>query len=91
MLCRGRQAIQQVDEAGIVAQTGPLAGRLQIRVDGALRRTVDLRTDVVADRVLVATLALTPGRHTIELRVKAPRSETPGWSVAIDGLVLLDR
>jgi hypothetical protein len=78
-------------EIGIVAATGPLAGRLVIRVDGRVRRTLDLRSETATSRTLVAAVALGEGRHSVELRVKAPRTETPGWRVGVDAVVRLDR
>jgi hypothetical protein len=79
------------DEIGIVAATGPLAGRLVIRVDGRVRRTVNLRSDTAAGRTIVASIPLGRGRHTVELRVKAPGKDTPGWRVGLDAIVLLAR
>jgi hypothetical protein len=79
------------DEIGIVAATGPLAGRLVIRVDGRVRRMVNLRADTEGSRTLVAAIPLGAGRHTVELTVKAPRTETPGWRIGLDAIVLLER
>ena len=76
-------------QVGIVATRGPTAGRLEIRVDGTLRRTLDLAADTTRRRSIVATLTLEPGRHEVALRVRAPLSSTPGWRVDLDALVLL--
>lgn len=83
--------VTRADEIGIVAATGPLAGRLVIRVDGRVRRTVDLRSEAATGRTIVAAIPLGAGRHTVELRIKAPRTDTPGWRVGLDAIVLLER
>ncbi len=78
-------------EVGIVAARGPLAGRLVVRVDGRVRRTVELRSADATGRTIVAAVALTPGRHTIEVRVRPPLEETPGWLVDLDAVAILAR
>jgi len=78
-------------ELGIVAATGPGAGRIEVRVDGRPRRVVDLGTVARADRTIVAVIGLGGGHHTVELRVRGPGTTTPGWSVDLDAIVLLGR
>lgn len=78
-------------QVGIVATRGPLAGRLEIRVDGRQVRIVDLAAPTTIERTIVATIDVGAGRHTLELRVRAPASATPGWRVDLDAVVLLTR
>jgi len=80
-----------VRQVGIVAGRGPLAGRLEIRVDGKRVRIVDLSADRVTQRSIAAVVTLGSGRHTLELRVLAPRTATPGWRVDVDAMALLAR
>ena len=96
-LQRGRRAGASVSlrtdasQVGIVATRGPRAGRLELRVDGRQVRIVDLAATTTVKRTIVATIDLGAGNHTLEVRVKAPRTATPGWRVDVDAVVLLDR
>ena len=49
-----------------------------------------MRTEGIGS-ALVAAVPLGRGRHTVELRVKAPRAATSGWRVGLDAIVLLAR
>ena len=81
----------EADQVGLITTRGPLAGRIGVRVDGVGRGVIDLTSEEVVTRTLATIITLGPGRHTLELTVRAPRAATAGWHVELDGIALLHR
>jgi hypothetical protein len=79
-------------EVGLISARGPNRGQVQVRIDGMLRLTANLYADVLTPSVAVysSTNSITPGTHTIEIRV-APTadSRSTGLRVDLDAIVVL--
>ena len=70
----------------VVAPRSPGRGRFSVYIDGLWKGTVDLRATSYLARRIVFSSYLTPGTHTIVLRVAGTAGRP---TVSLDGLVVL--
>ena len=77
-------------EVALVAVLGPDRGRVRVSIDGRGATTVSLRSSIATYRKIVFRKRLSPGPHTIEVRVigtaQHPRK---GARVDIDGFLVI--
>jgi hypothetical protein len=77
-------------EIAVLAGRGPGRGRIGISIDGGRSTTVDLRAGHTLDRWIVFRRRLSPGRHTIVVRVLGTaRHPRQGARVDIDGFLVI--
>jgi hypothetical protein len=79
-------------ELGVVARTGPDAGRIAVLVDGTRVATLDLSAQPAGPRRIVFTRRLAPGRaHTVRLRHLGASPANGGDLVEIDAILRAGR
>ena len=77
-------------EVALVAVRGPGRGRVRISIDGRRGTTVDLRASTTSNRSIVFRKRLSPGRHTMEVRIVGTvRHPSRGARVDIDGFLVI--
>lgn len=71
----------------VLARKGPTEGKVEVWIDGTLRRSVDLYFSSVRDKVFVFSASLTYGRHTLTLVWEGAKNiASSGTQVSLDGI-----
>jgi hypothetical protein len=82
----------QPQSVGVVATVGPWSGAVEVYVDGRFRKTIDLSSPVVRERVVVGSVRLrgtTTQSLTLVARTSGGVPGTAGKSVNVDGLIVV--